>query len=116
MGKTFKAIPKLPGYYVSNDGHVISIRRNKTTNEPYLRKTTLNEDGYRTLRLPSYRVIKTGPRRPKPDDRSKLHPNNIEEIREARRKGLLLRDISDVFGVGLNTISRISRGVTWKHA
>lgn len=46
---------------------------------------------------------------------SKLCNSDVSRIREARLFGASRKDLASVWGVGLDTISEITSGKTWRH-
>jgi len=47
--------------------------------------------------------------------RSKLHEEDVKQIKQMLISQKLQRDIADQFNVSISTISQINRGVIWKH-
>jgi DNA-binding transcriptional regulator YiaG len=45
------------------------------------------------------------------DNRSKLSPNEVKEIREAHKNGMTQKDLADNYGVNPATISRTVRHI-----
>lgn len=46
---------------------------------------------------------------------SKLKNHQVLEIREARKKGVRVIDLAEIYGVKHQTISRIANRIIWKH-
>lgn len=63
----------------------------------------------------AYRVLYPGSHRGQQNGRSKLSNENVLEIRNLRKNGMLLKDVAKIYKVSLSVIARICNKYSWSH-